>query len=668
MKRFAVALASALVGLMVGSSVAAGLSAQPAGEAPGVGAGQGVTDLLPPTVVPVPTPAPGAELPGNVGPVLDGVLRPLGLAPRPERAQSGPPAADTAVKDRRDFVEPLLKKNPGSPFPGLAPSAHAAYGTGTAYTTDPDLSGQGIDTEIELAFSAAAYGSAPQAARVDELQRAVAPALAAAHGFAQGSAAEIGSGEDRLVIDDNSQAQAPPTGDVVTKELTDVNLNPVANVDLLESRASARSATNGCVVGSDLASGRGTATRTDFVNEENSDRRERPILSLSDDEPPRAATQSWSRTAIVPAANGRFGLVSETRQTIAPITLFKGRPQEMTIEIGGEWILRAVADGTRGFISYGPEVDPETPILRITRVNGNDVGLTLQELQSEKGTDLGIPGVEEFIIGEDPRAIGGNADTQPTASGTLAAAAVDILRARIPDDEQPDGVLDLRVGHMEVAAAVPAGGILCPGIGMTKQSSRATVAPGERFTWTITVVNPNDCLLDNVKVVDTVTADPGVRYRTLSASPNGVIDGTTVTFEGVGPLRIGQSRTFRIDVEVEQASLPGTFSDEAVATGQCGATPLRGQAGAGTGTGPAPSVPREGRITLNGPEVTPAARVASGAVPTQVAGGYNLLRPAPAEDVRSPAALAATGGRARFLPGLVLLTAGVVFRRLRRRL
>lgn len=656
MKRFVVALASVLVGLTIGSTVAFGLADEvgPATEGP----------------VPTPVSVPVGELTAPVRPVLDGALGPLWVAPRPAAGPPGHPAAGAAAKQRPQLVEPLLKKSPGSPFPGLPQSAHAAYGTGTAYTTDPDLSGQGID--IEVGFSAASYGSAPQAARIDELQRAVSPALPAAHGFAQGSAAEIGTGEDSLVIDDNSQAQAPPTSDGVTKELTDVNLIPIVNADLLESRASARSASNGCVVGSDLASGRGTAARTDFVNEKNDDPQERPVLSLSDDEPPRAATQSWSRTAIIPATNGRFGLVSETRQTIAPITLFKGRPQEMTIEIGGEWILRAVADGTTGSISYGPDVDPETPVLRISRVNGRDVGLTLQELQSEKGTDLGIPGVEELIIGEDPRAIGGNSDTQPTASGTLAAAAVDILRARIPDDEQPDGVLDLRVGHMEVAAAVPTGGIVCPGIAMTKQSSRPAVAPGERFTWSVTVANPNDCVLDGVKVVDTVTAGEGMRYRILSASPKAVTDGTTVTFDGVGPLRMGQSRTFRIDVEVEEGSLPGTFTDEAVATGQCGSAPVRGEARGMIGTGPGPSVPREGRVKLVGPDVTVRARSASGALPTVVAGGTNVLRPAPAPDVDAAAdegvrssALAATGGAARFLPGLMLVAAGMVIRRLR---
>ncbi|HYH49122.1 MAG TPA: hypothetical protein VEG38_06205, partial [Acidimicrobiia bacterium] len=511
MKRLVVALASVLAGLMIGSTVAFGLGGQPVKDAPEVGAPRQNAPVVSPAVRPVPTPAPVSDVPERVGPVLDGVLQPLGLGQKPDRGPSGPVTAHTAAT-WADFVAEQLKQAPGSPFPGLAAGAHAGYGTGTAYATDADLSGLG--TAIEVAFSGVTYGSSPLPARVDELQRSVAPALAAAQGFGRGSATEIGSGEDRVVLDDDSEAKAPPPSDGQSKELTDVDLVPVVNADLLQSRASARSASNGCVVGSDVALGQGVATRTDLVNEENKDARDRPILSLSEDEPERAATQSLSRIGLVPTGNAqpaRFGLVSETRQTIAPITLFKGRPQEMTIEIGGEWILRAVADGTKGFISYGPEVDPGTPILRIDQKDGQDIALTLQDLQDDKGTDLGAPGVEEFIIGEDPRAIGGRADTRPIVTGTLAAAAVDILRVRIPDDEQPDGVLDVRVGHMEVAAAVPAGGISCPGIGMAKESSRVAVAPGERFTWSITVGNPNDCVLDKVKIVDTITASAGVR-------------------------------------------------------------------------------------------------------------------------------------------------------------
>ena len=75
--------------------------------------------------------------------------------------------------------------------------------------------------------------------------------------------------------------------------------------------------------------------------------------------PDRAVQQSRSHTFLVPQEGTsspirKFGLASETRQTIAPITLFKGTPQEFTIETAGEWVLRATADGNKGSVFYGP--------------------------------------------------------------------------------------------------------------------------------------------------------------------------------------------------------------------------------------------------------------------------------------------------------------------------
>ncbi len=63
------------------------------------------------------------------------------------------------------------------------------------------------------------------------------------------------------------------------------------------------------------------------------------------------------------APHTRLGLQSETRQTIAPVTLFKGTPFQFTIEVLGEWALRAVADGAAGgsSIHYGPLATRRAP-------------------------------------------------------------------------------------------------------------------------------------------------------------------------------------------------------------------------------------------------------------------------------------------------------------------
>lgn len=656
MKRFVAALTSVIALLLSGSAAAALGPVDPTGTDPLIG------------------------IPDLDDSMFDGMLAPLGLTPPPGSSPASPPPTipEGGLAKGNSTVAPpgpvAAAAATGRPFAGLAPGAFAGYATGTAYHSDTD----GAE-EIEVAFSGATYGSAPLAARADERGRSVAPGLGAAQGFGRGSAVEIGlelvAEEDLADLDDNADAKAPPNRDVVTKEVGGVDLAPLVDADLLRSQASARAATSGCVVGPDLAYGLGVANRTRLVEDE----AEQPVLSLSADEPPQAVTQSVSRTRLVPPAAGArtpsFGLLSETRQTIAPITLFEGKPQELVVEVGGEWVLRAMADGTKGSLTYGPSMESsDLPMLRIFRPHGegekDDEVLTEVDLQTAfggTGENLGVPGVFEVYIGEDPRAIGGDADSRPTVTGTLVAGAVDVVRARIPDPE--GGTLDLRVGHMEVAVALPAAGITCPGVGMAKRSDPPTVAPGQRFAWTITVSNPNDCLLDKVKVVDTVTTTPGLRYDMVSTSPKARATGNTLTFDGIGPLRLGESTTVRVEVEVDEDSPPGRFTDEAVASGMCGPVRLAGEAETVTGVGvaaPQP-VPMDGRVALAAPEVVPAAMPAPAVppVPTPVVAGAAEVLPVVQPASEEPQ-LPRTGGLDGFLPAASLLVTASLLRRLTR--
>src|SRR5207302_186780 len=123
----------------------------------------------------------------------------------------------------------------------------------------------------------------------------------------------------------------------------------------------------------------------------------------------------------------RFGLLSETRQTIAPVTFFAGTERQFTIEVLGEWVLRGVADGAKGSLFYGPaDKSPETPVLRIIDGHGKVMTqLTLQQFLGDKGLNVNIPGVAEIAIGEAPRAVDGAAASSPTQTGTMVLGAAD---------------------------------------------------------------------------------------------------------------------------------------------------------------------------------------------------------------------------------------------------
>jgi hypothetical protein len=308
---------------------------------------------------------------------------------------------------------------------------------------------------------------------------------------------------------------------------------------------------------------------------------EQPVVSIDADGPARAVSQSFSRTVFVAQRDrdGRrlgnaFGVMSETRQTIAPITLFKGTSNRLTIEVLGEWVLQAVAGGLpgTGYIHYGPEnASPDTPVVRLINASGASRVLTLQDLVTDDGLVINIPNLVEIAIGEAPRAIDGAAGSRPTVArgGTLTAAAVDVVRVRaLPG--APVQLTDVRVGHMEAKSQVPAGGVSCS-IPVTKTPSKDSVKVGDAFDVTFKVTNPYDCTLTDVRVDDVVTTDGDARFDVLETHPSAItpsgdaIDGGTIRWANVGDIPPHATRVLSARIGARGGA--GTLIDKATATG-----------------------------------------------------------------------------------------------------
>ena len=435
----------------------------------------------------------------------------------------------------------------------------------------------------------------------------MAPPLKASNGYGQGDAADVGAldqpdGGGGPDISTRAEASAPPTQAPRSEDQSDITASPFIDADVLHAEAGARSAIAGCVIGSDLVYGLGSATDTKAL----ATGTDESVVSTDGEGPPRAVSQTVTRSRLVPrAGSDRFGLLTETRQTIAPTTIRRGTPDEMTVEVAGEWILTVMVDGAKSRLDYGPDVESQTTVLRVTRPehpgkgNGGKsveiANVTAQQLLGADGQVLDL-GSAELVVGELPRGIRDDHGSFPLRTVTRVAAATDVVRIQLKD--MPGA--DLRIGHMEAAAAVPADGIACPGIGMAKSLDSSSVRPGDRFTWAIDVSNANDCVLDKVNVVDTITATPGVRYHVVSSDPPAktVTDGS-VRFEGIGPLRQGESRRLLIEAAVDDISAPGSLNDLAVADGLCG--PDRRANGDTAGSGDAaPPVPMSGRARTQG--------------------------------------------------------------------
>lgn len=550
----------------------------------------------------------------------------------PQQEPEPAPAAEPARPAPR--LGGVRAQQAAGQFPGLPGTGHAAYSAGATIHVDALQSGGNRLANTDVAFSGATFSSAPLSGTLsNEMSRVVSPQLGAGAGFGRGSGLELGiaqtaSGDPQITLADKAEALSPPSTDLISHEVGPVDVDPLIAARLLRGQAQSRAAA-ACTTGVDLSYGQGLASNIGLVQTGSG-----PLLATVQENPERGVSQSTSRTFLVPQSGStpgpiaKFGLASEVRQTIAPVAL----GDALSLEFLGEWVLRATADGKSGSVHYGPgDVSPATPVVRI--LNGSDMTeVLLQDILGPTGFQLIIPGVAEISIGEDPRAIGGNVDSQPTETATAASAAVDVVRVKLLDGGETR-VADLRIGHMEVATAVPAGGIEC-GIGLLKKVDRDTVKVGEDFVWTVTVTNPNDCVLTSVKVVDTISTTDGVLYSIVSSTPQA--SSTTeksLTWNDVGPIQPGATKDLLINMKVSPDSKGGRFTDDAVATGVCG--PAAGQANAGTG------VPLEARVSLNLPEVI--------------------------QVVQALAELPRTGGLFTALPALLLTSLGLGLRVLRRR-
>ncbi|HVE95271.1 MAG TPA: hypothetical protein VNB24_10135 [Acidimicrobiales bacterium] len=464
-------------------------------------------------------------------------------------------------------------------FPNATFSGSA---TGTVVHTDALNSGTTRIENADVALSSAAVNSRRLTTQaVNENNRVVNPALPAKSAYAKGQGLEVGlattpPADGQILLAGKAEASAPPTGPTVTREQA-VKVEPAAFASLVRGRADARWNDDTCILGTDMTRGLGYAADVQLVDTGQNtkpDEFDAPLVALDDTDPARAVSQSVSRNKLVPNADGSFGLLSEVRETIAPVTLFKGAANQLTIEVLGEWVLRAVATGSAGpaneKLFYGPaDTTPQTPILRIT--NGltapTTTVLTFQQVFGAAGFTLPpLDAVAEIAIGEDPRAIGGNAATTPVvaADGTQVAAAVDVVRLRLAGG----AVGDIRIGHMEVKATVPAGGVICP-IPVTKKATPSTVnettAPDGKFQVAITIRNPFDCPLINVKAVDVISRKTGdVTFEIVKDDarndPKSGVGGTTftntsptsatATYPNLGTLAPGETRVLNLVIDV----------------------------------------------------------------------------------------------------------------------
>lgn len=521
-----------------------------------------------------------------------------------------------------------------APTPFLSSDSYAAA-TGTMLHLGGVMSATGQLVTVEDAFSGATV--APQGldtAYVNEMKALVQPKLPGtgdldgSKSYGRGSGLEVGLQKNYPTTDNNAMLQRVAVSAPASKSKKDQVLqapaNPVVDASVLRGSAEANWDPNGtCILGKPISLGEGYAADVTVI----------PGASPVAASDPLAADFSRSITQLIPqvtktgaSAGSALGLLAETRQVIAPVTLFPGTANQLQITVAGQWVLQAVAGGVPGsaFVRYAPEgfTDPSTPVVTITLGTGASkttiASVTLQQFLGNAGLTIPIPGVATIRIGTPPHKIGDFAKgADVAANGTSASAAVDVVSVT----GVVSGLADLRIGHMEATAKVPAGGVSCA-LPVTKGVDRDPVKPGEQFVYTITVTNPYDCTLTKVHVVDQVSATAGVIWTVVSADPTAdKLTDTLVEWNDVGPIAPHSSKSLKIVIRVDASTAAGKFTDHAAATALCGSGTANGQTNV--------TVPLQGETTVTVPEVVvdrnPRPLPHTGGTPLLPLAGLSLL-------------------------------------------
>jgi hypothetical protein len=468
----------------------------------------------------------------------------------------------------------------------LSGQSFSAYGSGAAVITKALQLGTTTVANAEAAFSGGSVNSQGLNTAVqNEFGINVQPVTAGKNAFGRGTGLEVGlltndpqqATLNQLLLSGLATATAPPPSVSPPKEIA-LNLNPVAFASTLRGNAAANYDPTYCPVGRPLTFGQGYAENLQLLNTGTVDPTTgftAPTVGTSSTVGnPRAASQSRTVTYLQPNGDGTYAVVSESRQTVAPVSLLANQATgtAVTVEIAGEFGLKVVSTGksTGSSISYtgNPVLTVSTTVLGVTT---NVLGpISLQNILGPNGLTVSVPGILTVSAGAPPRALNGAPGSAVTIAGdgTLTSGAVDAVRLSLLSLPGITG-LDLALGHMEGIAAAPAGGVTCD-IPVSKTASVDPVTVGQDFTYQIKI--PSDAALFNslfncdligITATDTVTTQSGnPTIQLISADHGGTIAGNKVTFPSFGNYTLGQDPiVLTITARIPTSSGAGVLKD-----------------------------------------------------------------------------------------------------------
>ena len=392
--------------------------------------------------------------------------------------------------------------------------------------------------------------------------------------------------------------------------LLSLPIDPLLTADVLPGTVNANTTADGsCVIGKDISNGAAHVANATIVNGGPA-----AVVGQLD-----GTSDTLSHTKLITptkangttVSTGKSGLLGETTLTLAPLTLLKGTPLEIKIEVLKDIRLSAAAGGVPGtsVVSYGAVgATNTTPVLKLT-IAGQTQTLTSQQVFGGTGLTLAL-GVIDVTIGAPAHALTGLEGSPVTqaANGTAASAAADFIRVTVPGKlpvptANPLGsgplaplgtalapvlsglgsaltplqdalasaglnVADIRQGHLEASTSVPVGGIDCnnenPLNESRKDVSALNVQPGSTFDYDIRVPNRGASPVTNVKVVDTYSSE--LIFKKSVPAP--VTHSANKLTYDLGTIQPNEFKTIVLTFTVPDSAKAGTvYHNEAVITG-----------------------------------------------------------------------------------------------------
>jgi hypothetical protein len=510
------------------------------------------------------------------------------------------------------------------PSHASAAGPYGGFASGTvAHAHALDVMGTKV-ANVEIGQSnAAVVSEGIPGAIYNEFNRPIVPkSFAGKNSYGQGSLAEVGLGVGK---DDPNQI-APFVSEVATsngpkfddKDPLHVPGDPLLWVDGLHTTAAANWNPDTCILGEPISAGQSTGAAAQVINIGTG--------TNGDDSFDAAAitagvVHSHAFEQLYKGKGDGLGLASVAVTNAVHLKLLEGTPAEIEVNVAPAFLI-VKADGTP--TKKEDAIKYEAPAVQI-KAGGQVVNLL---------TDITGP----VHIDIPPGASDANADyvlnlnlgtllplassTGPTiksfinAAGTEASASVnvaDISVLKVP--EVPFEALRVSVGHLEAAAAVPAGGVDCP-IPVTKTPSVDTVESGHSFTTTIKIKNPWVCPLENVSLTDVITTEGDSTFKITDTNPNAdspdipTADGltsATVKWNNLGTIAPGGTKT--VVVTLLAGGGAGKIKDTATAAGSVSnCKPAPGSSGTEVTGITNVKVPVKGVGTLTVPETKVAGK------------------------------------------------------------